>query len=38
LEAVGLQVLRFDNRQVLLELNAVLEAIWLATKAYDPSP
>lgn len=28
LESVGLKVVRFDNRQVLLETEAVLEAIW----------
>src|SRR5687768_5965926 len=28
LESVGLKVIRFDNRQVLLETDAVLEAIW----------
>ena len=28
LESVGLKVVRFDNRQVLLEMEAVLEAIW----------
>ena len=28
LQSVGLKVIRFDNRQVLLETDAVLEAIW----------
>jgi very-short-patch-repair endonuclease len=28
LESVGLKVIRFDNRQVLLETDAVREAIW----------
>jgi very-short-patch-repair endonuclease len=28
LQNMGLQVLRFDNRQVLLETEAVVEAIW----------
>ncbi|RZA35412.1 MAG: endonuclease domain-containing protein [Lysobacteraceae bacterium] len=28
LESVGLKVIRFDNRQVLLETEAVLEVIW----------
>ena len=28
LESLGLKVIRFDNRQVLLETNAVLEVIW----------
>lgn len=28
LESVGLQVVRFDNRQVLLEMRAVLESIF----------
>jgi very-short-patch-repair endonuclease len=28
LESGGLKVIRFDNRQVLLEMEAVLEAIW----------
>ena len=28
LESVGLKVIRFDNRQVLLETDAVLEVIW----------
>ena len=28
LEALGLRVIRFDNRQVLGELGAVLEVIW----------
>lgn len=28
LENLGLKVIRFDNRQVLLEMDAVLEAIW----------
>ena len=28
LEGLGLKVIRFDNRQVLLETHAVLEAIW----------
>lgn len=28
LRSMGLQVLRFDNRQVLLETDAVVEAIW----------
>ena len=30
LRSVGLQVLRFDDRQVLLETDSVLEAIWNA--------
>ena len=29
LESLGLKVIRFDNRQVLEETQAVLEAIWL---------
>ena len=28
LEGLGLRVMRFDNRQVLLELDAVMEEIW----------
>jgi very-short-patch-repair endonuclease len=28
LEGLGLKVIRFDNRQVLLETHAVLDAIW----------
>lgn len=28
LESLGLKVIRFDNRQVLLETNSVLEVIW----------
>ena len=28
LQSLGLKVIRFDNRQVLLETEAVLEAIW----------
>jgi very-short-patch-repair endonuclease len=28
LETLGLKVIRFDNRQVLLETHAVLDAIW----------
>jgi very-short-patch-repair endonuclease len=38
LEGAGFHVLRFNNRQVLTELDAVLEAIWEATKGYNPSP
>jgi len=30
LARMGLRVLRFDDRQVLLETDAVVEAIWLA--------
>ena len=36
LEAEGLQVLRFDDRQVLTEMDAVLEAILLVLET--PSP
>ena len=32
LAGIGLRVLRFDDRQVLLEMNAVLEAIEVAVK------
>jgi very-short-patch-repair endonuclease len=38
LEAAGFHVLRFTNREVLLETEPVLGAIWEATKGYDPSP
>ena len=38
LEGAGLHVLRFTNREVLLETQSVLGAIWEATKGYDPSP
>ncbi len=33
LHGVGLQVLRFDDRQALLETDAVVEAIWRAMAA-----
>lgn len=33
LEAMGLRVLRFDNRQVLQELEAVIEAIFAEVEA-----
>ena len=33
LEAMGLRVLRFDNRQVLQELEAVIEVIFAETEA-----
>ena len=38
LEGAGLQVLRFSDHEVLVETDAVLEAIWEATRGYDPSP
>jgi very-short-patch-repair endonuclease len=38
LEAAGFHVPRFTDREVLLETESVLEAIWRATKGYDPSP
>jgi very-short-patch-repair endonuclease len=38
LEVAGFHVLRFTDREVLLETESVLEAIWRATKGYDPSP
>ena len=38
LESAGLHVLRFTNLEVLLETASVLDAIWVATKAYNPSP
>jgi very-short-patch-repair endonuclease len=38
LEAAGFHVLRFTDREVLLDTESVLEAIWEATKGYDPSP
>jgi adenine-specific DNA-methyltransferase len=38
LEAAGLHVLRFTDREVLLETEAVLEAIAEATRGYNPSP
>jgi very-short-patch-repair endonuclease len=31
LQALSLRVLRFDNRQVLMELDAVMEVIWEVT-------
>ena len=30
LEQMGLKVLRFDNRQVLLEMDAVMVVVWRA--------
>ena len=30
LESMGLRLIRFDNRQVLLELDAVMEEVWRA--------
>ncbi|MBC7990250.1 MAG: DUF559 domain-containing protein [Luteimonas sp.] len=33
LARMGLRVLRFDDRQVLLETDAVVEAIWLVVRA-----
>lgn len=38
LESAGIQVLRFSDTEVLVETNAVLEAIWEATRGYDHSP
>ena len=38
LESAGFYVLRFSDREVLLETESVLGAIWEATKGYDPSP
>jgi very-short-patch-repair endonuclease len=38
LEAAGFHVLRFTDREVLLETESVLGAIWEATRGYDPSP
>lgn len=32
LAAIGLRVLRFDNRQVLLETEAVMAAIWAVVR------
>ena len=32
LQALGLQVLRFDNRQILLEIDAVMEVIFNAVE------
>jgi very-short-patch-repair endonuclease len=36
LESAGLHLLRFTNVEVLTETQAVVEAIWLAVKAYEP--
>ena len=33
LEQMGLKVLRFDNRQVLLEMDAVMVVVWRAVAA-----
>ena len=38
LEAAGLRVLRFTNREVLTETEAVLETILRAFEAWQPSP
>jgi very-short-patch-repair endonuclease len=40
LEGKGIRVMRFDNRQVLVETEAVLSAIWevLGTPSPQPSP
>jgi very-short-patch-repair endonuclease len=38
LEAAGLRVLRFDNRQVLIETDAVLETILIALEGPSPHP
>jgi len=38
LEAMGIQVLRFDNRQVLTETDAVMSVIFSAVEKIPPSP
>jgi very-short-patch-repair endonuclease len=40
LQSLGFHVLRFDNRQALIEINAVLEQIhlWLETPRPHPNP
>ena len=38
LEAAGLNVVRFTNREVMRELDAVLESVWSETRRRLPSP
>ncbi|MDO8813242.1 MAG: endonuclease domain-containing protein [Gallionella sp.] len=38
LEDAGFRVMRFWNNQVLNELDAVVDAIWLELERLDPSP
>jgi len=38
LNELGITVLRFDNRQVFLETEAVLQVIYSAVKAPSPQP